>query len=215
MVLGRALSWTAERFPERPAVAGERSLTYGDWEVRTNRLAHALGGLGVRRGDRVGLVTANGEPMASAHLACQKLGATSVPLNVRYAPAELAYCLKDAEPRVLVSDDSTTDLVQDALEALDRAPAPTLVHEGDRPPADRARRLEALIAEQPGDPPDIAVAPDDISVMLYTAGTTGRPKGVPRSHHAELSAGLAHVIQARYAAGESTLCAMPRVCRRT
>jgi len=104
MVLGRALSWTAERYPERPAVGGKAGLTYAEWDARTNRLAHALADLGVRRGDRVALVTANAEPMASAHLACQKLGAASVPLNVRYAPSELAYCLKDSEPRVLVSE---------------------------------------------------------------------------------------------------------------
>src|SRR5204862_7115458 len=93
MVLGRALSWTAERYPDRPAVGGDRPLSYAQWDARTNQLARGLAGLGVGRGDRVALVTANGEPMAAAHLACQKLGAASVPLNVRYVPDELAYCL--------------------------------------------------------------------------------------------------------------------------
>ena len=81
MVLGRALSWTAERYPERTAVAGERPLTYADWDRRTNRLARALGGLGVQKGGRVAIVAGNGEPLASAHLAAQKLGAASVPLE--------------------------------------------------------------------------------------------------------------------------------------
>jgi 2-furoate---CoA ligase len=208
MVLGRALSWTAERYPERPAVAGERPLSYSEWDARTNRLARALGGLGVGRGDRVVLVTANGEPMASTHLACQKLGAASVPLNVRYAPDELAYCLKDSEPKALLSDDSTAGLVREALARLD-APAPPLVHDGEGAPASGARAFESLIAEQSDAVLDADVGPDEISVMLYTAGTTGRPKGVPRRQHAEVSAGLAHVVQARYGFGESTLCAMP------
>jgi 2-furoate---CoA ligase len=209
MVLGRALSWTAERYPERPAVAGEPGLTYAEWDARTNRLARALAGLGVRRGDRVALVTANGEPMASAHLACQKLGAASVPLSVRYAPSELAYCLEDSEPRVLVSDNSTSTLVRAALAELDGRAAPALMHAGEDPPSREARAFETLLAEQRDSPVNVEVSPQDFSVMLYTAGTTGRPKGVPRSHHAELSAGLAHVVQARYGPWESTLCAMP------
>lgn len=208
MVLGRALSWTAERFPERPAVAGERSFSYREWDARINQLARALGGLGVSRGGRVALVTANGEPMAATHLAANKLGASSVPLNVRYAPDELAYCLKDAEPRVLVCDDTTSEVVGQALERLETPQPPVLLHVGENPPPG-ASDFEAGIAEQPDGAIDVDVGPDDISVMLYTAGTTGRPKGVPRRQHAEVSAGAAHVIQARYGFGESTLCAMP------
>ena len=208
MVLGRALSWTAERFPERTAVAGEPSFTYRQWDARTNQLARALAGLGVSRGGRVALVTANGEPMAAAHLAANKLGAGTVPLNVRYAPDELAYCLKDAEPRALVCDDSTAAVVRGALEHLDGDEPPAVLHAGEDPPPG-ATDFEAAIAEQSDSAIEADVGPDDISVMLYTAGTTGRPKGVPRRQHAEVSAGAAHVVQARYGFGESTLLAMP------
>jgi 2-furoate---CoA ligase len=202
MLLGRALSLTAERHPERVAIAGERPLTYAEWDRRTNRLARGLGGMGIGRGDRVAVVAGNGEPAASVHLACQKLGAGTVPLNVRYSPDELAYCIGDAAPKVLVCDDSTAALADDALAQLDTAQPPPVVHTGEE--------LEALIGDQPDGALDVAIAEDDVSVMLYTAGTTGRPKGVPRSQHAEVFAGLAHVTQARYSpAGESTLCAMP------
>src|SRR5438045_3488902 len=165
MVLGRALSWTAERFGERPTMGGERPLTHREWDARTNQLARALGALGVRHGDRVALVTANGEPMASAHLAAQKLGASSVPLNVRYAPDELAYCLNDAEPRLLISDDTTVDTVRGALERLGAA-APKLLHAGEDAP-DGATEFEGAIAEQSESAVEAEVGPDDISVMLY------------------------------------------------
>ena len=208
MVLGRALAWTAKRYPERPAVAGARPLTYAEWDARTNGLARALGEIGVGRGDRMALVAANSEPMASAHLAAQKLGAASVPLNVRYDPDELAYCLADAQPKVLLSDDSTVELVGQALERLADGDRTVLIHDGENPP-DGARTLEALTAGGSAGPLNAGASPDDTSVMLYTAGTTGRPKGVPRSNRAEVSAGLAHIIQARYGPSESTLCAMP------
>lgn len=207
MVLGRALSWTAERYPERTAVAGPRPLTYAEWDRRTNRLARALGELGVERGGRVAIVAGNGEPLATTHLAAQKLGAASVPLNVRYAPDELAYCLKDADPAVVLSDDSTGALVEQAFGQIDAKP--TLVHAGEEPPPGCRHGFEKLIEGASDSPIDVAVGPDEISVMLYTAGTTGRPKGVPRRQHAEVHAGIAHNLQARYGFGEATLCAMP------
>ena len=84
--------------PGRKAVGGPQPLTYRQWDARTNQLARALAGLGVRPGDRVAFLLAGGEPMASLHLAAQKLGAASVPLSIRFGPAELAYCIRDAEP---------------------------------------------------------------------------------------------------------------------
>ncbi len=209
IVLARALSWTAERYPERIAVAARRPLNYREWDARCNQLARGLGALGVGHGDRVALVTGNGEPMATAHLACQKLGAASVPLNVRYSPDELAYCLRDCGPRALVSDDTTAPVVREALAQLETADLLALVHDGEDPPAAGARALEEFIAQQSDGALGVSVSQDDISVMLYTAGTTGRPKGVPRSQRAEVCAGLAHIVQARYGPGESTLCAMP------
>ncbi len=208
MVLGRALTWTAERYPERQAIAGPRPMDYAEWDRRTNRLAHALAELGVESGDRMAIVAANGEQLASAHLAANKLGAASVPLNVRYAPDELAYCIQDAEPAVLFSDDSTAELAERALERCE-GEKPVLLHAGDSPPAGCRHGFEQLIEASSPAALDIPVESDAISVMLYTAGTTGRPKGVPRSHHAEVSAGVAHAIQARYGFGEATLCAMP------
>jgi aerobic-type carbon monoxide dehydrogenase small subunit (CoxS/CutS family) len=69
MDIGRMLTWTADRYPGRTAVGGPRPLTYQQWDARTNRLARALAGLGVRPGDRVAFLLAGGEPMASLHLA--------------------------------------------------------------------------------------------------------------------------------------------------
>jgi 2-furoate---CoA ligase len=200
--LGRTLAWTAERYPDRPAIGGERSFTYAEWDVRTNRLARGLAGLGARRGERVALVMANGERLAAAHLAAQKLGACSTPLNTRFSAEELAYCIEDAGPAVLVSDDAIGELLDEALAKLDDA-AKGFEHL-------RERDFEKLIESADSDAaPGVEVSEDDPSVMLYTSGTTGQPKGVPRSHRAEWSAGVAHVVQARYAAGESTLGAMP------
>ncbi|MQA04602.1 MAG: AMP-binding protein [Streptosporangiales bacterium] len=205
MDIGRALSWTAERFPERVGIAGTQRLTYRQWDARTNQIARALLDAGVRRGSRVALLLSNSEVLASTHLACQKLGATSTPLNIRLAANELSYCLGDSTPTVVVTDDSTAALAGEILPAAEGA---VVWHAGDDAPAG-ALGYEPVVAQQPDGALDLAVGDEDASVMLYTSGTTGRPKGVPRTQRNEFSASVAHVMQTGTRSAEVTLGAMP------
>nr|AGS49651.1 long-chain-fatty-acid--CoA ligase [uncultured bacterium esnapd13] len=189
MDLASALRWTAERYPHRRAVGGPRPMTYRQWDDHTDRLAGALAARGVRPGDRVAMLLAGGEPLASLHFAVQKLGAASVPLSTRYSRDEVAYCLVDSAPALLVTDEITDDAVGEIPESTTLVP------------------LGALVPEQPA--PPHCPAYSDISVMLYTSGTTGRPKGVPRTHAAEHAAAVAHLIQTQHRQGEVTLGVMP------
>ncbi len=192
MDLATAMAWTAERHPDRRAVGGPRPLTYRQWDAHTNQLARALTDLGVRPGDRVALSLAGGEPLASLHLAAQKVGAVSVPLSTRLSVDEFAYCLGDAEPVLLLTDPSTAPTAAGA--------------DADVPHRDVAElRTDGL----PDGPLGSRPAEGDISVMLYTSGTTGRPKGVPRSHRAEHTAAVAHLVQAQLRQGEVVLGVMP------
>lgn len=203
MDLGTALSWTAERYPARRAVGGAEPLSYAEWDDRTDRLARALGESGVRPGDRVVLVLSGGLPLASLHLAAQKLGAVSVPLSFRLGADELAYCVADAAPALVVFDEANEPLVSAALAQV---PETRVAHSGS---AKTPGTIEYLAAH--GSRPDAlpAVRDDAISVMLYTSGTTGRPKGVPRSHAAEHYAALAHIIQTGQSYFDTTLGVMP------
>lgn len=207
MDLGTVLRWTAERYPRHRAVGGQHPLTYAQWDARTDRLARALAELGVRPGDRVVFLLAGGEPMASLHLAAQKLGVASVPLSIRFGPEELAYCLRDAEPALLVTDASTTDTAEAAL--ADERPL-ARAHAGEpaeAPPG--VRPIERVAATEPGGALSTRVSGGDISVMLYTSGTTGKPKGVPRTHSAEHQAAVAHLLQSRQGPFTATLGVMP------
>jgi 2-furoate---CoA ligase len=193
MDIARMLTWAADRYPGRRAVGGPEPLTYRQWDARTNQLARTLAGLGVRHGDRVAFLLPGGEPMASLHLAVQKLGAACVPLSVRFGPAELAYCVGDADPALVIGDETTRAALSAAL---------------DMRPQDRAV-LEEMARHEPDGAVSGNVHPEELSVILYTSGTTGRPKGVPRAHRAEHAATVAHVIQAQHRPGEVTLGVMP------
>jgi 2-furoate---CoA ligase len=137
MEIGRMLTWTAERFPERLAVAGSRRLTYREWDERTNRIANAMLALGVRTGDRVAMFLSNSEVLASTHLALQKIGAMSTPLNIRLSASELSYCVSDAEPTVVVVDDLSRQVAADALATASVTPRRRSPPRATRRPASR------------------------------------------------------------------------------
>lgn len=196
MDLGTVVRWTAERFPERPAVRGSgRHLSYREWDARTEQLARALAAEGVRPGDRVAFAMTGGEPLASLHLAAQKMGAVSVPLSTRFSPDELHYCVEDAAARLVVADAANGE----------RAAVAT----GGGVVLRDAAELDTRADTEPDHRLDTQVAETDLSVMLYTSGTTGRPKGVPRTHRAEHSAAVAHAVQTQQRDGEVVLGVMP------
>ncbi|MFC5141485.1 class I adenylate-forming enzyme family protein [Actinomycetospora rhizophila] len=199
MDLATVWAWAVERFPTRRAVGGPRPMTYAEWDARTARLAHALLALGVRRGDRVALVLHGGEPAASLHLAAQRIGAVATPLSPRFGPPELAHCLADAAPALVVSEPATGE-----------ATAAALGDERIRPVAHLdLEQVERQALRQPDSAPSDPPTADDISVMLYTSGTTGRPKGVPRTHRAEHAAAVAHLVQTGGRPGDVVLGVMP------
>jgi 2-furoate---CoA ligase len=207
-MLARALTIAAERSPAAEAIAdGVRRATYAAFEARVNRVAASLARLGLVRGEHVALLLKNREEHVALYWACQKLGLIATPLNWRYAEGEVRFCVGDAEAAAVVFEPASRAAVLAARRDL-----PSVrrwIHVGAEAPADTVD-FESLAAgsADPG-PPGVAVADGDVSIMLYTSGTTGRPKGVPRTHRAEAAAALAHVVQSRNAFGERTLGAMP------
>ncbi len=199
--LGRSLIASAARSPHAPAlVDGALRLDYRAWLERIRCLVGGLDALGLRRGDRLVTVLQNRWEAASLHWACQLAGIIITPVNWRARADEIGYCLTDAEARAVVFQDVSADAVVGAAAGLPR------IAVGGTPGG--GHRFETLLDASP--PPDLPrVGPDDISLMLYTSGTTGRPKGVPRRQRAERAAALAHVAQNRYAPGERTLGVMP------
>ena len=201
--LGRTLLYVAERDPCAVAIIdGHTTLTYADWLDRILRTVAGLDAIGLRRGDHLVTILQNRLESATLHWACQLAGVVVIPVNWRAKPEELDYLLDDAGARAACFEPVSADAVANASHArgipriaVGGAGGGSLGFDelSGRAPADAASR----------------VRPDDISVMLYTSGTTGRPKGVPRTHAAERAAAVAHVAQNRYGYGECTLGVMP------
>ncbi|WP_273847554.1 class I adenylate-forming enzyme family protein [Rubrobacter calidifluminis] len=207
MILRDMLERAASRYPESLAVVdGERRYTYAEWNERVDSVACALRGLGVRKGDRVVQLLKNREENCAVHMACQKLGAINTPLNFRWAEEEVRYCLGDASPRVVLFEEATREVVLRAREGLGFEPV--LLYVGEDPPED-ALSFDEVIGAASGERPEENIEEEDIALMLYTSGTTGRPKGVLRSQRAEYAATVGQVIHHGYSLWERTLGCMP------
>ena len=157
------LAARAQAAPDRVAllVPGRSELTFAEWDQRSNELARQLLDRGLGRGDRVGLLFANRDwvDYAISYCAVQKAGGVAVPISDRMAPAEVQYMLTHCAAVAVLHGDGITPPSGAAWSALP----------GDLRSSDRS-------------PVGIVVGPADPAQILYTSGTTGRPKGVAATH---------------------------------
>ncbi|CAO3429233.1 AMP-binding protein [Azospirillum doebereinerae] len=205
--LGRSILASAERSPRALAIVdGDTRLTYADWLERIRRLVGALDGFGLRPGDRIATALQNTWEMATIHWACQLAGIAVVPLNWRVKADELDYCLPDAEVRLLIFQDVSAEAVaaSPAAQSLPRV----AVGNAGQDLGGGSHAFADLLTAPPAPAVSRATA-EHVSLFLYTSGTTGKPKGVPRRHRAERAAAIAHVAQNCYRRGERTLGVMP------
>ncbi|MEV7428173.1 MULTISPECIES: long-chain fatty acid--CoA ligase [unclassified Nocardioides] len=206
LVLGEILARNARRAPARTAVVFEdASLTFAELDERTNRLANALADRGVGHGDKVAVLMYNRLEVVESFFACQKLGACPVPVNFRLAPSELAYVLEDSDAVALLTDGELTALALESTAGLDavRLVATTGAPEG------RAESYEELLASGSAAAPDVDVAEEDLAFLMYTSGTTGRPKGAMLTHQNLLSNTVNWILEMEARPGDSWLSGLP------
>jgi fatty-acyl-CoA synthase len=168
-------SWPARRArktPHRTAlIHGDTTVSYAELYARTTRLAHALRALGLRRGDRIAYLGPNHPSYLETLFAAGTLGAVFVPLNPRLAGPEIAHQLGDSGAKVLVYAPSLAGLV---------AGLPGNAHV--RAFVEVGSPYEELIDQAAEERIDQPVTADDMCIIMYTSGTTGRPKGAMLTH---------------------------------
>lgn len=202
--LGTSFLASVERDPGALAIVdGDVRLTYAQWLVRISSVAASLGEMGLGHGDHLVTVLQNRWEAATLHWACQFAGIIMTPINWRAKPDEIDYVIENADAKALAFEAASATAVADSGLAAGVA----LIAVGaDAGPA--SWTFEGMAGRSA--PTALAQArADDWSLMLYTSGTTAKPKGVPRRHRAERMAGIAHVAQNLYGNGERTLGVMP------
>ena len=179
--LASILSRSAGSVPSKTAVvAGDAELDYATLDLFARMFAGALGDLGVRPGQHVALVLPNVPQFSVAYFGCHYAGNPVVPLNVLLTAEELAYHLDDSEAVAVVTWELFLPTVQQA--AGSRTVIVAKADLGDLSAPEGVHNLTAIVSgAHPVDAPH-PTTPDDTAVVLYTSGTTGRPKGAELTH---------------------------------
>jgi len=194
--LGDALSRNAELFPQQEAlvIAGRR-LTYGELHTSVEEMAHGLRALGVKRGDHVAVCMGNTLEWVVFFYAAAAIGAVTVPVNTRFKPDELAYCLAQADVKLLLVVDR---FLRIDFVSMMRAICPGMATQLPDPAFPRLENVIVLGADVPrgalaledmlalgaawDEPVLDDVIPGDVLLMQFTSGTTSYPKGVMLTH---------------------------------
>ncbi len=200
------LAHHAGRTPDQPiTIFGDETVTYGEMAGRVAALAGGLRERGVGVGDVVGLLSYNCTEFLETIFAANYLGAIAMPINWRLAAPEVRYILEHSEARALVCDESVVDLGNEATKGMEaelvRGCVSRKAPEGWTPLAEL--RATANVAAR------VRAAGDDVHRLMYTSGTTGRPKGVMLTHANLAWKNLAHIIEFGFTSADLGLACGP------
>jgi acyl-CoA synthetase (AMP-forming)/AMP-acid ligase II len=205
------LEHTLHVFPEKIGVVdGSRRFTYREMGERVYRLASALRRAGVRKGDRVAVLSPNAVEVLEAHFGVPQIGAVLVAINVRLSPGEITTILRHSGARVLIADASMVETVAPVRTELELS---LVIWSGDaraRDPAWAEIGYDRFLATGAPDPfaPDVDDEDQTISIN-YTSGTTGQPKGVMYTHRGAYLNALGEMIETELQAESVYLWTLP------
>ncbi len=208
MNLGQMLCLNAAKYPDTVCLMdARRSYTFPETNARVNRLASAFIEMGLVKGDRVCCLLENCIEFVEVYLAAAKIGLVVNPINFRLVAPEVRYIANHAEARAFIVHDELCPTVDSIRAELDTIPAGRFVVVGE--PVDGYLPYEDLLLGGSEQEPDAQVLPSDTWILLYTSGTTGKPKGVLRSHESYVAFYLINAVDFGFRQGDRVLNIMP------
>lgn len=209
LTFGQMLSVHARLLGDRVGARDlDRAMTFRQWDERACRLANALLGLGLAKGDRVAVLAYNCVEWAEIYAATAKAGLVAVPINFRLLGPEVRFIVENAQAAALIVQDELAGVVEEVRADLP-VPAANLIHFGKRPCPAGWRDYEGFIAAGSDREPGVQVQPSDPWTLMYTSGTTGNPKGAIRSHEGGALLSLVTEIELGIHREDGALLVMP------
>ncbi|AMA73923.1 MULTISPECIES: fatty acid--CoA ligase [Aneurinibacillus] len=186
--IGDVLEWSVRNFPDKISLIYEYETkhhrwTYTELNQKVNQFARALKRLGVQKGDVVSSFLYNTSEFVVTLFATAKIGAIFNPINYRLAAHELQYILQDGKAKVLLYERQGSDVVEKARELGN--PVEHYIYV-DEPLTEGALGFYELLEAEDVSRPEVEVSETDYCIMMYTSGTTGRPKGVLHTHRSKI-----------------------------
>lgn len=206
---GQMLSVHARLSPDRVGARDlDRSMTFAQWNERSCRLANALLGLGLVKGDRVAVLAYNCVEWTEIYAATAKAGLVVVPINFRLVGKEVKYIVENSESAAIIVQDELAGVVEDVRGDMpirdDR-----FIRIGAATRSAGFRDYEELLAAGAAREPDQHVLPADPWVLMYTSGTTGNPKGAIRNHRGAALLSMITEIEIGVHRNDGALLVMP------
>ncbi|MBT3258207.1 MAG: long-chain fatty acid--CoA ligase [Deltaproteobacteria bacterium] len=186
-------------------VCDDVRLTFGEMNDRANRLANAMTKMGVKHGDTVALLAFNEKEYYDMYFGLGKIGAILTPVNYRLAGPEMAYILDDCKADVFVFSKDFIEIVDSFRNAV---PAEKFIAISDSPP-EWADSFETVMNESSAAEPELTGGDDDTLTILYTSGTTGRPKGAELTHNYFFWTSVNMMSTLGVTVGDSSVIALP------
>jgi acyl-CoA synthetase (AMP-forming)/AMP-acid ligase II len=205
-ILGDIPRKSARHFPDREAIVFEATrLTYKALNQRINRLANALSRMGFKKGGRVTVLAENTHKYLEIYFAVAKLGMSVTPLNFRLSDDELIHVVNDSEASCFFAGDGYLERVQNMTQSLEAIHTWISIDN----PFQGFVDYEKMLADAPDSEPNVEVDENDFSVLMYTGGTTGLPKGVMMSHRNLMTAVLSATLAMRFTKEDVTCFVLP------
>jgi acyl-CoA synthetase (AMP-forming)/AMP-acid ligase II len=206
--LGEIVAAHARSQPQKiGARDSRRTLTFAQWNARACRLANALLGLGLQQGDRIALLAYNRVEWMELYVALAKAGLVAVPVNFRLVTPEIKYIAEHCNARAFIVEEDLIESVEGLRDEL-AIPPERWIALGSTLPA-LWSSYEALIAAADETEPNVSVKPTDTWALMYTSGTTGRPKGAIRNHQGSALMSLVTAFDMGLTRDDTALLVMP------
>jgi long-chain acyl-CoA synthetase len=207
MNIGDLLVRNANKFPHKTAVVAEtRSFSFRELNYRVNRLANSLLEVGLRKGDRIGVLLHNSHQFIELYFASAKTGGIFCPYNNHFKQSELKDILDYSTPKYLFIDSDFVETVSDLKSGLKLVEKYVCLQKTSHP---FMEDYGAFMARGRVEEPNTKVLEDDVLSIIFTGGTTGKPKGAMRTHRHLMSNAVAGVIELKVDYDERVLITFP------
>jgi acyl-CoA synthetase (AMP-forming)/AMP-acid ligase II len=210
MTAGTVLKMMAVHSPDKSGAGDKvRKMTFKEWNERSCRLANVLAKLGVKKGDRFAILAYNCVEWMEIYAASAKGGQITVPIMFRLAPPEIEYVVTHSECKAFIVAKEFVPLVDSIRDRLPTVPKGNYIFFGDTQAPQGYRQYEEIIGGASPEEPDVIVDAADSWNLMYTSGTTGKPKGVIRTHEGNIAQYLLNGINMGLRPDDCAMLVMP------
>jgi acyl-CoA synthetase (AMP-forming)/AMP-acid ligase II len=207
--LGEILRVNAEKYGDKIAFKDStRELTFRDMNTRTKKIANGLLSMGLKKGDRVGVLLFNCIEFAEVYSALAKAGLVAVPIPFRAIEKDIIYIMNNSDAKAMIFGEEFIETVNSIKSEFANVGSENYITVSNSS-HDGYTNFEEWLVKQPDNEPDVDVKKEDTWILLYTSGTTGVPKGVIRSHESYISFFLLNAVDYRFTEHDYALIIMP------